>query len=665
MQVFIRNFTLSVLSIAVLLIPLVLSAQNKPVSPETKPKEVLGESTSADTEGINTLENSTQTSSTFQADTGATKTTSTFSPVNNTKLTGTVYGFLWYPYVDSDSDKASAYLQYPYLTTLAYAGLTLKKDGTVNQTNTPYKVWKSARLQKILKDARSSGVKIHPRFATFGTDEVNYLLSTETRRKKAVASIISEVKNSPVPVDGVNIDFEPVPTASRDNFTLFIKDLRTELDKIDPKMEIVIDTFASTAKSEAGFDLKELNKYVDGFFVMSFSFKSKSTSSKAGSFNPISAYRNTADAYLAKLPAEKIILGFPFYTNRWSTKDNSLNSAKRNNSGGGLILYDDARAEGNAYENKYDMKEQSAYYSYYLCSSEEKGWHQVYYDNEKAQIAKFGVAKSKGLAGIGFWTFNQDKGSMETWNAIYEVFGDKTKLSAPIPKLGFEELTFTPNKNCKPPIDSAGGTTSPTTKTPTKTPTIKPPTSTPTIIPTTGNTTLNLIVGLQGIGKTGTNTVPNLLSGNMSPIKTNAKITLQITGPNGTNIKNISQNLTFDKTSGLFQGAVKINIPESGIYNIFISSPGYLAKRIDAELTKDQINNITKTNLSTGDLNNDQERNLLDYNILLACSIFKTRNKTLCPENSESIILSDMNSDGSVDQTDFTLWLQEYRGKSN
>lgn len=77
------------------------------------------------------------------------------------------------------------------------------------------------------------------------------------------------------------------------------------------------------------------------------------------------------------------------------------------------------------------------------------------------------------------------------------------------------------------------------------------------------------------------------------------------------------------------------------------------------------MNSIPATNLSTGDINFDQERNLLDYNILLACSIFKSRNKTLCPANSDFMALSDMNSDGIVDQTDMTLLLQEYRGKEN
>lgn len=655
MQVFLRNFILGILSITIFLITLSLFINNQPLV--QKSNAVLGEATSAESEGISNIESqitdqNPENNNQISAVTTSLQT-STYSPIKNNKLTNEVYGFLWYPYVDEESDNAGAYLEYPYLTTLAYAGLVLKKDGTINQTNTPYKVWRSARLQKILTNARSSGVKIHPRIATFGTDEVNYLLATEARRKKAVKSIIAEIKNSPVPVDGVNIDFEPVPTASRDNFTAFIKDLRTEVDKIDPRMEIVIDTFASTAKSESGFNLKELNKYVDGFFVMSFTFKSKSASTNAGSFNPISAYKNTVDQYLEKLPANKIILGFPFYTNRWSTKSNVQNALKKNNNGGGLILYKEAYAEAKAYGKKYDTKEQSAYYSYYTCGETDPGWKQVYFDDERAQIAKFNVAKNKNLKGIGFWTFNQNKGSMDTWNAIYEVFGDKARIGKPTPKAGFEEIVFTPNKNCKPPTDSAGVTNPPLTKS-----------TTPTQIPSAGNTTLNLAIGLQGIGKTGTNSLPTVLAGNLDPKKTNAKITLQIKGPNGTDLKNITQNLTFDKTAGLYKGSVKINISNSGIYNIFISSPGYLSKRIDAQINKDQTNNISKTNLSSGDLNTDQERNLLDYNILLACSIFNTRNKTLCPDTSEFLAYSDMNSDGTVDQTDMTLWLQEYRGKN-
>lgn len=615
----------------IFLISILLTTLTTDISAQTNITDNISEEI-----GISNLEETEITESNFLADAEApAPQAGNYTPVNNPNLKREVYGFLWYPYVDSSADNAASYLHYELLTTISYAGLTLKKDGTVNQTNGNYKVWKSQRLVNILKNARAKGVKIHPRFATFGSEEVNYLLATEARRKKAVQSIIWEINNAPVTVDGVNIDFEPVPAASRNQFTSFIKLLRTEMDKIDPELEIVIDTFASTAKSEAGFDLKELNKYTDGFFVMSFSFVSKSTSEKAGSFNPISAYRNTADQYLEKLPANKIILGFPFYTNRWATTNDSLRAPKKNNGGGGLILYKNAYAEARVYGKKYDTNQQSAYYSYYECG-DKPGWRQVYFDDERAQIAKFKVADNKNLQGIGFWTFNQNLGSMDTWNAIYEVFGDKSKINKPTKKAGFEELSYSPNPNCKPPN------------------------STITQPPSSRNTTLNFEIGLQGIGKTGTNTRPNLDLGNKSPIQKTKSVNIDIFGANGNRVKNVSTNITYDPNIGKYKGTIKTDIPQNGIYNLYFWVPGYLIKQVDQTINTSGNINIPSFNLSTGDINQDKTRNLLDWNLLLACSSFNTRNKTLCADTSEFIKTSDMNSDGKVDQTDFTLWLQEF-----
>lgn len=571
----------------------------------------------------------------------------------NPKIKKEVYAFIWYPYVDSDGDNGGAYLQYPYMTTLAYAGLSLGKDGNINKNDTSYKVWKSQRFKKIMTDAKTSGVKIHPRIATFDSDRVNYLLATKQRRDKAIANIISEIKNAPVAVDGVNIDFEPVPTQSRDEFTDFIKNLRSEMDKVNPDLEIVIDTFASTAQSEGGFNLKALSPYVDGFFIMSFSFVQKGSAKKAGSFNPYSAYVKVADEYLKKVSADKIIMGYPFYTNRWSTKDNSPRAAKKDNGGGGLILYKDAHAEASTYGKEYLDSQKSAWYSYYECK-DKPGWRQVYFDDERSLTDKFKLINNKNLRGIGFWTFNHDQ-SLDTWNAIYNSFADKASIGAPALKQGAKAQSYKPNSNCKPPNATKTPTKSPTaspTKKPKPSPTGGTQTPTPTQIST--NSEVALDVKLRGIGS----------DGNPTPVNQNFEFRLDIFAPDAVKVGTFTQELTFDQTSGTFKGNVGIGLPKNGFYNIYISSPAYLAARADQQLSINSLNQLPPIFLSPGDVNQDSTRDLLDWNIINACANYPvTRNQKTCPNDSPYMTYSDLDNDGLVNSDDLTLWIQEFLGK--
>lgn len=566
---------------------------------------------------------------------------------NNPRIKKEVYGFLWYPYVDSDSDKAESYLQYPYLTTLAYAGLVLNKEGNINKNNTPYNVWQSQRLKKILTDAKAEGVKIHPRIATFESNNVNFLLETSERRQKAVLSIIEEIKNAPVAVDGVNIDFEPVPTQSRDEFSDFIKKLRTEMDKLNPDLEIVIDTFSSTAVAEGGFDLEELTPYVDGFFVMSFTLINQDLAEKAGSLNHFKSLEKVAENYLNKVPSDKIILGFPFYTSKWNTQDDSFRSinVKGNND---LIFYKDAYAEAKVYGGKYNETQKTAWYSYYECGMH-AGWKQVYFDNEQALIEKFKIANSKNLKGVGFWTFNQNK-SLDIWSAIYNSFADKRLIGPPSLKPGATPQYFIPDPNCKAPVTP--------TKTPTPTPTNKPiSTPIPTSLP--GATILKFnSIKLHGVGKGGDNSNPNS-TGNLNPLRTTRTITVEILDGSDNIVTTATGNIVYKSATGDFSGEVSLNSSIPSIdYSVKIKSPQFLKRSLGiSKINTGVVNNMPNAILITGDIDNDNKLTNLDYNILADCYADLTNPKNCSNVNKK--LTADLSDDGKVNLVDYNTFIRE------
>ena len=66
--------------------------------------------------------------------------------------------------------------------------------------------------------------------------------------------------------------------------------------------------------------------------------------------------------------------------------------------------------------------------------------------------------------------------------------------------------------------------------------------------------------------------------------------------------------------------------------------------------------------LITGNINNlgisENKIDVMDYNILLSCSIYSQDPKA-CGQDPNYPTYSDLNDDGIVNEDDFTLWLKE------
>ncbi len=482
----------------------------------------------------NQLEDTTNSNDSVSADeTPANATSTNETTPNNPKLSKEVYGFIPYWEVNTDADK---YLQYNYLTTLAYFGLHLNPDGTINKTGHPYKIWAGKTMHQITINAHAAGVKIHPTIVLFQGSNIHQMLSLH--QDTAISSIMDVLTTSPNPVDGVNIDFESPSSSDKALLVKFIKNLDSTMKAKNPSWTIVYDTLGSSADS-ANSPLPDLEPYVDSFFVMSYHFKDPGKATQAGSKNRFAVLQRVVTNYLKRVSPDKVILGFPLYTSAWKTADGSLNSQSLG--GAGQKLYRSIASDVKNIVVNYDPNEKTAWYAL-KCGN---NWEEVYYDNQQALDDKFSLITQNNLAGAGFWAFNQDEGSLDTWNAIYDTFADKSALPRPSAKPGF--VTPAPTGSCKAIGSGLSPTTAPT-------------------------------------------------QGPLNPIPTSTNVT---------------------------QAPI---------------------------------------NLKSDDINGDGKVDLLDWNILTACSIFSgIRNEKICPTGSIQQKASDLDGNGSVDQDDITLWIKQFK----
>lgn len=213
-----------------------------------------------------------------------------------------------------------------------------------------------------------------------------------------------------------------------------------------------------------------------------------------------------------------------------------------------------------------------------------------------------------------------------------------------------------------PPTPTPQPTTilTPTTKpTSTPVPTLVPTTTLPTVTTSPDKITLSLDILLDGIGNRGDNTNPTAFSlSNKNPLNPTKKATVQIFNEANNLVASETGDVKYTSASGSFKGLItlKNSIP-SGNYTVRVKVERYLQRLVPGiqNLLTGEINIIPTVGLVTGDVNNDNKLNILDYNMILTC--YSDLQASKC--ESAKLSQTDINDDGLVNQIDYNLFLRE------
>lgn len=178
--------------------------------------------------------------------------------------------------------------------------------------------------------------------------------------------------------------------------------------------------------------------------------------------------------------------------------------------------------------------------------------------------------------------------------------------------------------------------------------------------PTPSGTQFSLNVLLHGIGSSGDNVNPTEASlSNKTPVHPTRDAKLYLFNANNIPIATASGQIQYSSPSGSFVGTVYTQSPiTAGQYTVKVWSDYHLVKLIPQILTlsPDHVNQIPQVALVAGDVNNDNQLNILDYNLILDCY------SDLSPAidcDAQKKLMTDLNDDGAVNQFDYNLFLRE------
>ncbi|MBR6399695.1 MAG: LysM peptidoglycan-binding domain-containing protein [Firmicutes bacterium] len=221
------------------------------------------------------------------------------------------------------------------------------------------------------------------------------LLSSDERRDKLIDNVVANIEAKGY--RGADIDFEYLPAQLREPYAEFTRLLR---EALNARGYILITALApKTSAGQAGL-LYEGHDYrllgESSNYVMPMTYEWGYAYSEPMAVAPINSVRRVAEYAVTEIPAEKILLGLPFYGYDWAlpyiggvtvadslSPDRALSLARRY---GGIIRFDEASA------------------SPYMTYTDNGTEHIVWFESPKSVSAKLALISELSLAGGGIWS---------------------------------------------------------------------------------------------------------------------------------------------------------------------------------------------------------------------------------------------------------------------
>ncbi|MEX0888890.1 MAG: glycosyl hydrolase family 18 protein, partial [Chloroflexota bacterium] len=337
-----------------------------------------------------------------------------------------VLGFL--PYWMLSADELQ-WMRYDLVSTVAYFGVAAQSDGTLATYATGWTGWNSSAMTGVINAAHARGVRVVltvTMMAWDGGAQQAALLGSAEARTTLVNAIVAAVRDRNA--DGVNLDFEPVAVAQRDQYTSFVRQLKAALVAAGVGSYLTVCTMAGAATWATGYDLTGLvaSGAADELFVMGYDY-SWSGSARAGGVAPMDASymldvnESVAD-YLEIVPGSEIIWGVPYYGRTWLTQSDALNALTVPGSSGSsrAYYYVGNLVLSSRYGRLWDAVGKVPWFRYY--DSAAASWVQGYYDDAASLSEKWDLVNQRALAGTGMWTLLMDQGSSDLWNLLESKF---------------------------------------------------------------------------------------------------------------------------------------------------------------------------------------------------------------------------------------------------
>jgi hypothetical protein len=175
-------------------------------------------------------------------------------------------------------------------------------------------------------------------------------------------------------------------------------------------------------------------------------------------------------------------------------------------------------------------------------------------------------------------------------------------------------------------------------------------------------TSLAITVYLHGIGKGGDGANPSA-GGNPNPLTQQQLFSVGVFNTQNALVASKVVPMTYNATNGNYTGAAAFDAIATGSYTVTVRADKYLQRNASGiqTITSGQTKQIAPIYLISGDIDVNNQINIIDYNVLMQCYADLTPAKNCSTQQKK---LADLTDDGSVNQIDYNLFIREISNRS-
>ncbi|MEX1031259.1 MAG: glycosyl hydrolase family 18 protein [Paenibacillaceae bacterium] len=268
-----------------------------------------------------------------------------------------------------------------------------------NKANKPFVTW-----------AHGKGYQVWALFSNdFDPDRTSKVLANYETRLHIIRQLLSyaQLYN----LQGINIDFENVYLKDKAKLTQFVRELTPYLHEQNLVVSIDVTIRGGSEMWSLFADREALGQTVDYMMVMTYD-EHWASSPVAGSVASLPwTEAGIVDIMREdKVPANKLILGVPYYTRIWS--EQFIDNKKKITSKTVSMEAINKVIKEKKLTPKFDEATGQDYVEY----TEDNVLNKIWIENEKSMRARIDIVKKYNLAGVGSWA--RVFGSAEIWEAV-------------------------------------------------------------------------------------------------------------------------------------------------------------------------------------------------------------------------------------------------------
>ena len=228
----------------------------------------------------------------------------------------------------------------------------------------------------------------------FNPDMTHVFLNDAAARETAVENVLRLIKD--YDIDGINIDFENVYLKDKEKLVQFVRELVPVFHEYGLVVSMDVTVKSMTENWSLCYDRRALGEVLDYMAVMTYD-EHWSSSPVSGSVASIGWVERGIRGILEEVPAEKLLLGIPFYTRIW-TETPSEQGIKVSSRAVSMNTVNEILDRQNL-QKQWNVSAGQYYVEYRTGEKTNKIWIE---DSESIQL-KTDLVKKYNLGGAAVW----------------------------------------------------------------------------------------------------------------------------------------------------------------------------------------------------------------------------------------------------------------------